>query len=387
MLKTFLKNTAIMAVGVLGCAGIIAPDAKADEPIKIGTFLSVTGGASFLGDPELKTMQMFVEDLNANGGLLGRQVELIHYDTKGKAEEAGTFVKRLIAQDKVDIIVGGSTSGNTMSVIKLIGKAEIPFISLAGAGVIINPVKKWVFKTPHTDRGAVEKIFIDMKSRGLSKVGMLSGSGGFGKSCQKNANALASGAGIEILADETHGKGDTDMTPQITKIKGTAGVQTFLYCGFGAATSIVAKNVKQLGLDVPHYQTHGSASMKFVNGAEGAAEGVRLPAAALLVVDQLADDHPQKAVASAYKAAYETRYKDSISTFGGHAYDGLLIATNAITSVGSTDKEAVRAAIEKTNNLVGVDGIFSMSADDHLGLNNDSFVMVEVKDGGWKLVK
>ena len=386
MLKDMMRTAAILTIGTLGCMGVASTVAMADEPIKIGTFLSVTGGASFLGDPELKTMQMFIEDLNAKGGLLGRNVELVHYDSKTSSEAAGTFVKRLISQDKVDIIVGGSTTGNTMAVIKQIQKAEIPFISLAGAGVIVDPVKKWVFKTPHTDRVAVAKIFQDMKSRGLTGLGMLSGNGGFGKSCQKNARALADDAGIQILADETHGKGDTDMTPQITSIKNTAGVQTFLYCGFGAPTSIVAKNVKQLGLNVPHYQTHGSASMKFVNGAEGAAEGVRLPAAALLVSDQLADSHPQKAITTAYKAAYESRYKDSISTFGGHAYDGLLIATQAIERAGSTNKEAVRKEIEKTTGLVGVDGIFTMSATDHLGLDKNSFVMVEVKDGGWKLI-
>ena len=387
MLKDFRKTVVILTLGTLGCAGLFSTAANAAEPIKIGSFLSVTGGASFLGDPELKTMQMFIEDLNARGGLLNRQVELIHYDSKTSSEEAGTFVKRLISQDKVDIIVGGSTTGNTMAVIKQIEKAEIPFISLAGAGVIVDPVKKWVFKTPHTDKVAVAKIFEDMKSRGLSKIGMLSGNGGFGKSCQKNARALSGDAGIQILADETHGKGDTDMTPQITSIKNAAGVQAFLYCGFGAPTSIVAKNVKQLGLNVPHYQTHGSASMKFVKGAEGAAEGVRLPAAALLVAEQLADDHPQKAIATAYKAAYESRYNDSISTFGGHAYDGLLIATQAIERAGSTNKAAVRAEIEKTTNLIGVDGIFTMSANDHLGLNKDSFVMVEVSNGGWKLIQ
>jgi len=381
-----MKTAAIITVGTLGCAGLATTVANADEPIKIGTFLSVTGGASFLGDPELKTMQMFIEDLNATGGVLNRQVELIHYDSKTSSEAAGTFVKRLISQDKVDIIVGGSTTGNTMAVIKQIEKAEIPFISLAGAGVIVDPVKKWVFKTPHTDKVAVAKIFEDMNSRDLSRIGMLSGNGGFGKSCQKNARALAGGAGIQILADETHGKGDTDMTPQITSIKSTDGVEAFLYCGFGAPTSIVAKNVRQLGLNVPHYQTHGSASMKFVKGADGAAEGVRLPAAALLVADQLADSHPQKEITMAYKTAYESRYNDSISTFGGHAYDGLLIAIQAIERAGSTDKEAVRAEIEKTTNLVGVDGIFTMSVDDHLGLNKDSFVMVEVKDGSWMLV-
>jgi branched-chain amino acid transport system substrate-binding protein len=189
------------------------------------------------------------------------------------------------------------------------------------------------------------------------------------------------------VADETHGKGDTDMTPQLTKIKNTAGLDAFLYCGFGAPTSIAAKNYKQLGISVPHYQTHGSASMRFVKGAGGAAEGVRLPAAALLVVDQLPDSHPQKAVASAYKSAYETRHKDSISTFGGHAYDGLFLAVEAIKRAGSTDKEAVRAQIEKTNNFIGADGIFSMSPSDHLGLDEKSFVMVEVANGAWKLVE
>ena len=366
---------------------LLAGSAAAAEPIKIGSFLSVTGGASFLGDPEKKTLEMYVEKINAEGGVLGRSVELVLYDDGTKAKDALTFVKRLIQQDQVDVIVGGTTTGNTMAVIKEIDKAGMPFISLAGAGVIINPVKKWVFKTPHTDRLAVDKIFRDMKARGLSKLGLLSGSGGFDKSCRKNAQALAGNHGIDIVADETHGKGDTDMTPQLTKIKNTGGLDAFLYCGFGAPTSIAAKNYRQLGMSVPHYQTHGSASMRFVKGAGGAAEGVRLPAAALLVVDQLPDSHPQKAVASAYKSAYETRYKDSISTFGGHAYDGLFLAIEAIERAGSTDKAAVRTEIEKTANFIGVDGIFSMSPSDHLGLDENSLVMVEVANDAWKLVK
>jgi branched-chain amino acid transport system substrate-binding protein len=381
---THLGATAAAAVAVL-C--LLAGSVSAAEPIKIGSFLSVTGGASFLGDPEKKTLEMYVEKINAEGGVLGRSVELVLYDDGTNAKEALTFVKRLILQDQVDVIVGGTTTGNTMAVIKEIEKAGIPFISLAGAGVIVNPVKKWVFKTPHTDRLAVDKIFLDMKARGLSKLGLLSGSGGFDKSCRKNAQGLAGERGIEIVADETHGKGDTDMTPQLTKIKNTAGLDAFLYCGFGAPTSIAAKNYKQLGISVPHYQTHGSASMRFVKGAGGAAEGVRLPAAALLVVDQLPDTHPQKAVASAYKSAYETRHNDSISTFGGHAYDGLFLAVEAIERAGSTDKAAVRAQIEKTSNFIGADGIFSMSPSDHLGLDENSFVMVEVANGAWKLVK
>jgi branched-chain amino acid transport system substrate-binding protein len=366
--------------------GLIA-GAQAADTVKIGSFLAVTGGASFLGDPEKKTLEMYVEQINKDGGVLGKPVELIIYDSGTKPKKAVTFVKRLIEQDKVDVIVGGTTTGETMAVIKEVEKAGIPFVSLAGAGVIVDPVKKWVFKTPHTDKLAVEKIFEDMKARGLSKVGLLSGSGGFDKSCRKNALALAPKMGIEIVADETHGKGDTDMTPQLTKIKNAAGVQAFLYCGFGAPTSIAAKNYKQIGMTIPHYQTHGSASMRFIKGADGAAEGVRLPAAALLVVDQLPDAHPQKKVATAYKNAYEKRYSDSISTFGGHAYDGLFITVEAIERAGSTDKEMVRAEIEKTAKFVGADGIFTMTVADHLGLRPDSFVMVEVSNGTWKLLE
>ncbi len=361
--------------------------AKAAEPIKIGTFLSVTGPASFLGDPELKTLQMYVEKINKEGGVLGRQLQLVHYDAQHQAKKAVTFAKRLIEQDKVDVIVGASTSGQTMAVVKLMEKAGMPFISLAGAAVIIDPVKKWVFKTPHTDRLAAKKIFADMKANNMSKLGLLSGAGGFDKSCRKSVTSLAPAAGITIVADETHGKGDTDMTPQLTKIKNAKGVEAMMYCGFGAATSIVARNFKQLGLKMVQYHSHGSGSMKFIKGAGGAAEGVRLPAAALLVVDALPDSNPQKAVAAAYRDAYEARYKDSVSTFGGHAYDGLMIVVAAIKRAGSTDKAKVRDEIEKTTNYIGADGIYNMSPTDHMGLDENSFVMVEVKNNTWSMLK
>lgn len=387
--KMFLRMVLRSATLVIFAAIVVLGlSARAAEPIKIGSFLAVTGGASFLGDPEKKTLELYVDEINKKGGVDGRPVELIIYDSGTDAKKALTFAKRLIQQDEVDIIVGGTSTGETMAVIPEVEKANVPFISLAGASVIIDPVKKWVFKTPHTDRLAVEKVFKDMKARGISSIGVLSGSGGFDKSCHKNAAELAGKYGITIVADETHGKGDTDMTPQLTKIKNTPGVQAFLYCGFGAPTSIVAKNYRQLGIDMPHYQTHGSASQKFIDGAAGAAEGVRLPAAALLVVDQLPADHPQKQVAEAYKQAYEKAYPDdAISTFGGHAYDGLMIAVQAIGRAGSTDKAAVRDEIEKTDHFVGADGIFTMSPADHMGLDTDSFVMVEVHDGGWKLLQ
>ena len=264
----------------LAAALLAAGAATAQEPIKIGAFLSVTGGAAFLGDPEQKTLQLYVEKLNTAGGVLGRKLQLVSYDSAGDAEKARTFVKRLIEQDKVDVIVGGSTTGETMAVVPLVEAAGIPFISLAGAVVITEPVKKWVFKTPHTDRMACERIFLDMRGRNLQRIGLISGSGGFDKSMRAQCLGVASTYRVQIVADETYGGGDTDMTAQLTKIKNTAGVQAVLNAGFGAGPAIVTKNFRQLGINVPLYQSHGVASKAYIKLSGDAAEGVRLPAAA-----------------------------------------------------------------------------------------------------------
>lgn len=387
MIREIFGRAPAILLSALAALVLAAGGATAAEPIKVGSFLAVTGGASFLGDPEKKTLEMYVERINAGGGVNGRPIELVLYDSGTDAKKAASFVKRLIDNDKVDIILGGTTTGETMAVVPLIERAGIPFISFAGASVIIDPVKKWVFKTPHTDGLAVQKIYEDIRGKGLSKVALFAGSGGFDKSCRANAHKLAGKYGIDILIDETHGKGDTDMTPQLTKIKNTNGVEAFIYCGFGAETVVAAKNYRQLGLTLPHYQSHGSASKQFIKGSGDASEGVRLPAAALLVANQLADSHPQKKLALQYEADYEARYNEPISTFGGHAYDGLMIAVGAIERAGSTDPEKVRAEIEKTSDFVGVDGIFTMSPQDHLGLDTKSFVMVEIRNGDWQLLK
>jgi branched-chain amino acid transport system substrate-binding protein len=361
--------------------------AVAQEPIKIGAFLSVTGPAAFLGDPEQKTLELYVEKVNAGGGVLGRKLQLVSYDSAGDAEKARTFTKRLIEQDKVDVIVGGSTTGETMAVIPLVDAAQVPFISLAGAVVIIEPVKKWVFKTPHTDRMACEKVFIDMQSRKLSKIALISGNGAFDKSMRGECLKVAATHHIEVLADESYGAGDTDMTAQLTKIKNTAGVQAVLNPGFGAGPAIVTKNYRQIGITVPLYQSHGVASKAFINLAGAAAEGVRLPAAALLVADDLPASDPQRAVVVSYKHEYEARFKSEVSTFGGHAYDGLMLAVEAIKKAGGTDKAKVRDALEGIRGYMGTAGVVNMSPTDHMGLDLTAFRMLEVKGGNWTLVK
>ena len=261
----------------------------------------------------------------------------------------------------------------------------VPFISLAGAVVIVEPVKKWVFKTPHTDRMACDKIFVDMKARGVTKVALVSGSGGFDKSMRGECLKVAPNHGMQIVADETYGAADTDMTAQLTKIKGS-GAQAVLNAGFGQGPAIVTRNHKQVGVGLPLYQSHGVASKEYIKLSGDAAEGVRLPAAALLVADLLAANDPQKPVVTAYRNAYEGKYKSEVSTFGGHALDGLMIAVNAIKAAGGTDKAKVRDAIEATKGYVGTGGVVNMSATDHMGLDLSAFRMLEVKGGNWSLV-
>jgi branched-chain amino acid transport system substrate-binding protein len=362
---------------------LVSAATLAQEPIRIGAFLAVTGPAAFLGDPEQKTLELYVQKLNAAGGVLGRKLQLVSYDAAGDAEKARTFAKRLIEQDKVDVIVGGTTTGETMAVVPLVEQAGVPFISLAGAVVIVEPVKKWVFKTPHTDRMACERIFLDMRGRGISRVGLISGAGGFDKSMRGQCLAVAATYAIQIVADESYGGGDTDMTAQLTKIKNTAGVQAVLNAGFGQGPAIVTKNHKQLGIALPLYQSHGVASKEFIKLAGEAAEGVRLPAAAVLAPENLPADDRQRAVSLAYKKEYEGRFKQDVSTFGGHAYDGLMIAVNAIRKAGSTDKAKVRDAIEATKDFVGPGGVVNMSAKDHMGLDLTYFRMFEVRKGAW----
>lgn len=371
----------------VAAAGLLAMSAQAADPIRIGSFLSVTGPASFLGDPELKTLEMYVEKINEEGGVLGRQLELVHYDDAGNASKARNYASRLIRSDRVDMIVGGSTTGATMAAAPMVEQAKIPFISLAGAVVITTPVKKWIFKTPQSDRMAAERILNDMKDRGFSKVGLISGTGGFGSSGREQTLAVAKEiGGIEIIADETYSGSDTDMTAQLTNIRNTEGVDVILNFGFGQGPAIVTRNYDQLGIERPFYQSHGVASDGFLDLAGSSANGLRLPASPLLVPESLPESDPQKPVVEAYKSEYEARWNAKVSTFGAYAYDGLMLAVEAIEQAGTTDKAAVRDALESIQGHVGVTGTYNMSADDHNGLDAQSFRILEVQDGSWKLI-
>lgn len=376
-MKTFLTTTVLVALALPAMA-----------EIKLGASISATGPAAFLGDPELKTLEMLVEDLNAKGGINGEEVVLVAYDDNGDPNKARTFATRLVEDDEVIAIIGGTTTGTSMSILAVAEDAEIPFISLAGAIDIIDPVKPFTFKTPHTDRMACQKIFEDMQNRGFTKVGMISGTDGFGASMQAQCKSVAPDYGIEIVADETYDPKDADMTAQLTKIRGVEGVQAILNPGFGQGPSIVTRNVKQLAIDLPFYQSHGVASDGFIDlaGAD-AAEGVRLPGTALLVADLLAEDDPQKPVVDAYKAMFEAKTSTPVGTFGGYAHDAFLIMTDAIARAGSAEPAAIRDAIEATTGLAGTTGVYTFTAEDHLGLDLTAFRMLEIKGGKWTLVQ
>ena len=382
MFKTILKKTVLFAA-----TAVIAASASAADPIKIGSVLSVSGPAAFLGDPELKTLQLYIEKINAEGGVLGRKLELVHYDDGSDAAKANSFTKRLIESDKVDVLIGGTTTGATMAMAPLVEKASLPFISLAGAVVVIDPVKKWVFKTPHTDRMAAEKVFEDMKKRGIAKVGLLSETSGFGASGRKETQAVAAKYGITLVADETYGPKDTDITAQLTRIKSAPGVQAVFVFGLGQGPAVVTKNYGQLGMNIPMYQSHGVASDEYLKLSGKAAEGVRLPTPALLIANALPAGDVQKTVVTGYDKAYKERYKIDPSTFGGYALDALNLSVDAIKRAGGTDHEKVRAALESTKGFVGTTGVFNMSPTNHMGLDLSAFRMVEVKNGDWQQLK
>jgi len=384
-MRTILKAGAV--AGALALSSLLTSAFAADGPVKIGAVLSLTGGAGTLGDPALKTLQMYVEGLNKSGGLLGRQIELVTYDDGSEPAKANGFAKRLIEDDKVDVFIGGSTTGSTMAMYPLIDRAEMPFISLGGALVIIDPVKKWMFKVSHNDRQIAEKVLVDMKSRGLTSIGLISETSGYGQSGRKETLALAPKYGIEIAADETYGNKDTDVTAQLTKIKANPKVKAIFVFGFGQGSVVVTKNLAQLGIKLPHYEATGSASQEYIQLAGASAEGARLPSPAMLIADRLKDGDPQKAISIEYVKSYQDRYKTDASTFGGYARDAFFLWVDAVKRAGSFDKAAVRDALEKTTGLPGTCGIVNMTAADHLGLDLSAFKMIEVKNGAWTLVE
>lgn len=363
----------------------VAAGAMAAEPIRIGALFAVTGPASFLGEPEKNTLEMLVKETNAKGGIGGRKVDLVVYDTQGDVTKAVQLANKLIKNDKVSVIVGPSTTGETMAVIPVVEKEKVPLISCAAGIKITEPVKRWVFKTPANDHVAAEKILIQAAKLKQKNLAIITVSDGFGSSGREQLKALAGKKGFRIVADEVYGPKDTDMTAQLTKIK--AGKPDAIICwGTNPGPAIIARNVKQLGMKIPLYMSHGVASKKFIElaGAD-AAEGIMLPAGKLTVFDKLQKNDPQAKLLRDYDQAYRKAFGVEASTFGGYAYDAFLLITNAL-KVGSSPSQ-IRDGIEQAKKIVSVSGIFSMSPSDHNGLDLSAFEMIRIAKGDWEVVK
>jgi len=369
-----MKKLIFSAMVSLACVS----SAWSAETYKVGAVLAVSGPAALLGEPERNTVKMLEEQINAAGGINGHRLEVIIEDNEGDEAKAVMKVKKLI-NDKVVAIIGPTRSGDTMAVIPIIEKAQIPLVSCAAAADIVKPVKKWVFKSPQSDADAVRRIYEKMKALGLSKAAIMSGTTGFGTAGREQLKKFAAEYGITIVADETYGPKDTDMTAQLTKIKGT-DAQAIINWEIVPAQTTVMKNKKQLGMTMPLFQSHGFGNIKYAQDAGDAAEGVLFPCGRLLAVSSLPDTNPQKALLAKYKKDYEEKFKADVSTFGGHGYDAFMLVVEALKAVGP-DSSKIRDYMENKKGFVGTAGIFNYSAEDHCGLDKNSFEMLTVKSG------
>jgi len=376
-----LQLAVVMIIGFLLAVPVLAA-----EPLRIGALFSITGPASFLGEPERNTLEMLVKEANSKGGIKGRKIELVVYDTQGDATKAVQMATKLIKNDKVSVIVGPSTTGETMAVIPVAEKEKVPLISCAAGIKITDPVKKYVFKTPANDHVAAEKIFNYMLAKKQKNVAILTVTDGFGSSGREQLKDLAKKKGITVVADETYGPKDTDMTAQLTKIKGSKA-EAIICWGTNPGPAIITRNIKQLGIKIPLYQSHGVASKKYIElaGADN-AEGVTLPAGKLAIFDKLKPSDPQQKLLKSYDQSYRKAYGMEASTFGGYAYDGFLMISEAVKK-GAATPEQIRDALEGIKKLVSVSGVFNMSPTDHNGLDLSAFEMVKVVKGDWEIAK
>lgn len=380
MRRIALVFTAVSITLLSAAAALAAP------VIKIGGLFAVTGPAAFLGEPEKKTLELLVKETNDKGGINGARLEAVIYDTGGDATKAVQLATKLIKDDKVVAIIGPSTTGESMAVIPVAEKERIPLISCAAGIKITDPVKKWVFKTPANDHVAAEKILNYMAKQKQKSIALLTVTDSFGSSGREQLKTLAAQKGFVIVTDEVYGPKDTDMTAQLTKIRGIKP-DAIICWGTNPGPAVITRNVKQLGIRIPLYMSHGVASKKYIElaGPE-AAEGVMLPAGKLAVHDVLPKSDPQAKLLKEYDQAYRKLYGVEASTFGGYAYDGFLLVSSAIKKAGASP-EQIRNGIEQTHKLVSVSGLFSMSPKDHNGLDLSAFEMVKIAKGDWVLVK
>jgi len=376
----------IFSLGVLTlCLTLSRPAAQAaKEPYVIGAVLDITGTGAPLGTPERDTLRLLEKQINAKGGINGHPVVVKILDNESDEAKSVSAVKKLIQEEKVLAIIGPSQTGTTLACAQTVESSKVPMISCAAGNAINQPVKPWIFKTAQSDVYAATKVLDYCKAHKLTKVAIISVSNAFGQSGLDQVKAQAKGAGVTLVTQETFGPSDTDMTAQILRIRGKKP-QAVICWGTNPGPAIVAKNMKTLGFKVPLIMSHGVSNQQFITLAGKGAEGVIFPTGKLLVAQSIGDKDPQKKALIAYAGNFKKAYGHDADHFGGHASDAFNLVCNALAKVGP-DRGKIRAYLE-TATFTGVSGVFKFSKKDHNGMTKDAFVMVQVKNGKWVLVK
>lgn len=390
--RSVRRTIALTAASILVLAGCAESDTggngegeATDEsgPIKIGAVLDITGAGASLGVPERQTLEMLADQVNADGGIDGREVELIIEDNQSLEDAAAKAATKLITEDEVDILLGASRTGPSLAMRPIAESNQLPMISLAANAAIVDG-SEWVFKTAQNDRVVLENIVDLAVEEGWKELGLIRDASAFGEGIQETLTELGADEGIEVTVTEDFAPDASDFTAQMLSVR-RAGTDANLIWGIPPAVALAQKAYRQLGIKAPVIQSHGIGNQVFLDTAGPAADGLLAPLGRLLVADQLPGDDPQKEVITQFMADYEAEYGEKPSTFAGHAYDGFMIAVQALEEVG-TDPDALRDHIENLEEFVGISGVFHFSAEDHSGLDKTALAIVTVENGEWQLV-
>jgi branched-chain amino acid transport system substrate-binding protein len=388
-----MRGRLFIALTVLALALGPATGALAQE-YRIGFVSAITGPASSLGVPERDLAQLVQKEWDAKGGLPGPDgkrypVRIIIHDDESKADTTVRVVKKLIAEDKVHIVIASSQSPTSLAVVPVVTEAGMPLISMASSHAIVTPVKDrhWVFKTPQSNVHVSLHQVRYLTAKGFKRIASLYVNDAFGEDSRRGLAQSLQGSGIEIVYEDKFEQADKDMTPQLTKVK-ASGAQAVVVHAIPPAASIITKQYRDLGLALPLLHNHGVGNRAFINLSAGAADGVIFPVGKMLVAEQLLEADPQKKALLDFIRFYETAQRPR-STFAGHAWDALQMSAMALSRVppGTPSKETwsrIREGVEGVKNFAGTGGIFSMSSEDHVGLDERSMVLVRIEGGEWK---
>jgi len=390
-----LKVAAVLAAATLALAGCAEEEAggggggggagPATEtgPIKIGAVLDITGAGASLGVPERQTLELLAEQLAEEGGIDGREVELLIEDNQSTEDGAAKAMSKLVDQEEVDIVLGASRTGPSLAMRPIAESSETPMISLAANQAIVDG-SQWVFKTAQNDRVVIERMVGYMESQGWKTIGLARDASGFGEGVQEMFDEIGAEAGISVIATEKFAPDATDFTAQMVNLR-DAGADVNVIWGIPPAAGLAQKAYRQLGLETPVMQSHGIGNQVFLDTAGESADGLIAPLGRLVVAEQLPEDDPQKEVITQFIEDYTEKYDAGPSTFSGHAYDGWMLAIDALEEAG-TDKQAVRDHLEQVTDFVGISGVFTMTPEDHSGLSAEALQLVTVEGGDWKLL-